>query len=296
MFRGLYTATSGMMAHNRMQQILTNNLANVNTPGFKQDKTAMRAFPAQLIQAMGTTSPSVAVGTGGQPLGLMNPQSTIGTLHTGVYLQEGIPAFTQGLLKETGISTDISLVDELLSPNPASQQKGTLVFAVEAENNTIRYTRNGSFTVNQAGYLTTGEGYSVLDQNFQPIQVNSREFTVNGNGQLLFTNIDGNEATSQLWIGYTENPVQFVKEGHNLLRWEESQQGTLQFIGDVAFLTEGGGTVAIVKQGFIEQSNVDITETMTQMLSTFRSFESNQKIIQAYDRSMEKTVNELGRV
>ena len=54
MFRGLYTATSGMMANNRNQQILTNNLSNANTPGFKQDQTVLRAFPAQLIKAMGT--------------------------------------------------------------------------------------------------------------------------------------------------------------------------------------------------------------------------------------------------
>ncbi|MCD8510250.1 MAG: flagellar hook-basal body protein [Bacillus sp. (in: Bacteria)] len=288
MFRGLYTATSGMLAHNRMQQILTNNLANINTPGFKQDKTAMRAFPAQLIKAMGTTP----LHTGGQSMGTTNTPSVVGTINTGVYLQEGIPTFTQGMLKETGIMTDMALVDEHLPQNPATQQKGTLVFAVETENNEIRYTRNGSFTVNEAGYLTTGEGYSVLDENLRPIQVNSRELTVNGTGQLLYTSTDGTETTSQLWIGYTENPLQFVKEGHNLLRWEESPEGTLQFIGNVA----DGDIEGIVRQGFIEQSNVDITETMTQMLSTFRSFESNQRIIQAYDRSMEKTVNELGRV
>ncbi|MGB3259916.1 flagellar hook-basal body protein [Paenisporosarcina sp.] len=283
MFRGLYTATSGMMAHNRQQQILTNNLANANTPGYKQDQTVMRAFPAQLITAMEKSlSPN---GTK-----LSSGHSTIGTLNTGVYAQEGIPSFTQGALKQTGNTTDISLLSESLPINPETQEKGTLLFAVELENNDIRYTQNGQFTVNQQGFLTTAEGYNVLNQNLQPIRVNSKEFTVQDNGQVVLN--DGT-ATNRLWLGYTAEPNQLLKEGQGLLRWGGNQQGTPQSVEQVAFLNNAG---PLVKQGFVEQSNVDLTQTMTQMMNTYRGFESNQKVIQAYDRSMEKTVNEIGRV
>lgn len=284
MFRGLYTATSGMMAHNRQQQILTNNLANANTPGYKQDQTVMRAFPAQLIVAMekGLTKQDGSK--------LPSGQTSIGSLNTGVYAQEGIPSFTQGALKQTGNTTDFSLLSESLPINPETQQKGTLLFAVELENNDIRYTQNGQFTVDQQGFLTTAEGYNVLNQNLQPIQVNSKDFTVQENGQVVLQ--DGT-ATNRLWLGYTAEPKQLVKEGQGLLRWGGNPQGTPQSVEQVGLLNNVG---PLVKQGFVEQSNVDLTQTMTQMMNTYRGFESNQKVIQAYDRSMEKTVNEIGRV
>lgn len=284
MFRGLYTATSGMMAHNRKQQILTNNLANANTPGYKQDQTVLRAFPAQLIQAMqmgSTTNSGVRIPPG---------QNAIGTINTGVYAQEGVPSYLQGPLKETGNTTDFSLLDDLLPIN--TQQKGTLMFAVALDTNEIRYTKNGQFTVNQDGFLTTSEGYNVLNQDLQPIQVNSKEFKVLENGQIVLPNGTANNY-DRLWLGYTEEPEQFIKEGHGLLQWRGNPEDGPQFVDDVDLLNN---TASFVKQGFIEQSNVDVTNTMTEMISTYRGFEANQKVIQAYDRSMEKAVNDIGRI
>jgi flagellar basal-body rod protein FlgF len=278
MFRGLYTATSGMMANNRNQQILTNNLSNANTPGFKEDQTVLRAFPDQLITAIENGKKGTIV-----------PQN-IGTLTTGVYAQEGIPSFLQGPLKETGNLTDLVLLDELLPTNPETQQKGTMVFAVAAENEEVRYTKNGTFAVDAEGFLTTSDGFAVLGENQQPVQVGSADFTVQDDGQILLA--DGTQG-DRLWIGHTENPDQFVKEGQNLLRWEGTPEAAPQFIDDVDLLD---ATDSFIKQGFIEQSNVDLTRTMTDMMTTYRGFESNQKVIQAYDRSMEKAVNEIGRV
>ncbi|AQQ54137.1 flagellar hook-basal body protein [Planococcus lenghuensis] len=274
MFRGLYIATSGLMAHNRKQQVLTNNLANANTPGFKQDETVLRAFPAQLIQAMQA---------GKHP-------ATIGKLHTGVYAQEGIPSFVQGALKETGNPTDISLLSGALPVDPETQQQGTLLFAVNAGDGQIRYTQNGQFAVDQDGFLTTADGLNVLDANFQTIRTDSENFTVQGNGEIIRE--DGTNA-NQLWVGYTNDPEQLVKEGHNLLRWEGDFENAPLGI-EAAGLPNMPGD--FVKQGMVEQSNVDLTRTMTDMMSTYRSFESSQKVIQAYDRSMEKAVNEIGRV
>lgn len=282
MFRGLYTATSGMMAMNRKQQILTNNLANANTPGFKQDQAVLRAFPEQLVQAIGTKSSSNSK--------LAQSQS-IGTLNTGVYAQEGIPLFVQGALKETGAQTDVALLDDLLPVDPETGRRGSMLFAVQTENNEIRYTKNGQFTIDQDGFLTTSEGYYLLNEDLQPIQVNSEEFKLLDNGQIVFTNNPG--TTSQLWLGYTDEPEQLVKEGHGLLRWGGAQGEGPQNIADVELLANA---TTFVKQGFVEQSNVDVTQTMTEMINTYRGFEANQKIIQAYDRSMEKTVNDIGRI
>lgn len=277
MFRGLYTATSGMMAHNRTQQILTNNLANANTPGFKGDQTVIRSFPDQLIKAMGTAKTPA-------------PGHSIGHLSTGVYAQEGIPSFAQGALKSTGNSTDFALTDDLLPENPATQQRGSLVFAAALPNGEVRYTKNGQFSVGEDGLLKTSEGYNVLGANREPIQANNNDFTVEQDGTITFANGAG---TNSLWIGFTENPEQLVKEGHGLLRWEGADDQAPQLASEVPFLNNSS---SFVQQGFVESSNVDLTQTMTDMMNTYRGFESNQKVIQAYDRSMEKAANEIGRV
>ncbi|MGI2328518.1 flagellar hook-basal body protein [Planococcus sp. YIM B11945] len=278
MFRGLYTATSGLMAHNRKQQILTNNLANASTPGFKQDQTVLRAFPEQLLSAMGKGTPAA----GGS--------NKIGTLNTGVYAQEGIPSFLQGALKETGNSTDVALMSELLPVNPDTGQKGTIMYGVQTENGDIRYTQNGQFTVDQNGVLKTSDGHTVLGRDLSPINVGSEKFSIQDNGQISLEN--GTTAGS-LWIGYTEDPAQLVKEGQGLLRWGGNPQNVPQSVEEVPLLAN---SASFVRQGFLEQSNVDLTQTMTEMMSTYRGFESNQKVIQAYDRSMEKAVNEIGRI
>ncbi|MCM3611989.1 flagellar hook-basal body protein [Planococcus sp. MERTA32b] len=283
MFRGLYTATSGMMANNRQQQVLTNNLANAMTPGFKKDQSVMRAFPAQLIKAMESGGTTV----GGQKLPAT--QKNIGSLHTGVYTQEGIPSFTQGALKNTGNSTDLALLSSSLPVNPETGQQGAVSFAVALPNDEIRYTQNGQFTVDEDGFLTTAEGFNVLNQDLQPIRVNSTEFTIGEGGQITLA--DGT-VNNSLFLSYTENPQQFIKEGQNLLRWAGDPA-----LAPVSIELAGlGNTGPLVQQGYIEQSNVDLTQTMTDMMKTYRGFESNQKIIQAYDRSMEKAVNEIGRV
>src|SRR3954449_1922827 len=100
MLRGFYTAASGMLTQQRKTEMLANNMANVNTPGFKADQSAVRAFPEMLLQRMEPGS------------GMAAPVSrTIGSLNTGVYMQEAMPKFRQGDLKETELNTDIAILD-----------------------------------------------------------------------------------------------------------------------------------------------------------------------------------------
>lgn len=254
MFRGLYAATSGMMAYNRQQQVLTNNLSNAITPGYKNDITAFRSFPQQLIEKMG--GPSTL-------------SSHAGTLSLGTYAQEAIPQFTQGIMKQTSNPTDFAL------------QSPTLVFQVRTANDEIRYTQNGQFIVDQQGVLRTAAGDEVLDSAGQQIQLSSMDFQVDPQGRIL---VEGQPA-GQLFIGNASDPLSFVKEGSGLLRYE----------GDAAPVAPDDGE-PLVMQGFLEQSNVDMTRVMTDMLRTYRGFESNQKILQAYDQSMQKAVTEIGRV
>ncbi|WP_246944382.1 flagellar hook-basal body protein [Bacillus pinisoli] len=277
MLRGFYTAASGMLSQQRMTEMLTNNMANANTPGFKADQASMRAFPELLLQRM--NNPGVPNTDRQLPGG-----HTIGSINTGSYVQETIPNFIQGDLQDTGRKTDIALLDLNVPIDVLTGQKSSLFFSVQNANGENRYTRNGNFTIDGQGYLTTNEGYYVLNENNQRINIASGEFALQEDGTIL----ENGQVVGRINIVLAEDPNSLIKEGNGLFRTEDGQ--ALQ-------TAIGNQEVAYsLKQGFIERSNVDAAQTMTQMLSAFRAFEANQKVLQAYDKSMEKAVNEIGRL
>ncbi|QIQ32109.1 flagellar hook-basal body protein [Parageobacillus toebii NBRC 107807] len=277
MLRGFYTAASGMMAQQRRIEMWTNNIANANTPGYKSDQAALRAFPELLLSRLDkATVPTKTPRS--FPL-----QPTIGSINTGVYMQELIPNFRQGDIKETGQPTDIALINGTLPVDAETGKEGTLFFVVQNENGDIRYTRNGNFTLNPQGFLTTNDGWYVLDENGRRIQLPSTNFTVNADGTIVANNI----RIARINIAFAANPNTLVKEGNGLFR---SENGVLP-----SALGNPNITYTL-KQGFLERANVDLNRAMTEMLSAYRAFEANQKIVQAYDRSMDKAVNEIGRL
>lgn len=277
MFRGLYTAASSMIAQQRKTDLLTNNMANAQTPGFKADQASMRAFPEMLLQRMGRKDIPTENG-------LSLPENRlVGPINTGVYMQEMMPKFIQGDLRQTDLNTDLALVDINMPINPENNESGTIFFTVENANGDLRYTRNGNFTLDGQGFLTTASGYYILDVNGNRIQLTSDQFVVNENGVLQGENGE----TATLGIAFSANPYNLVKEGDGLYA---STEGALPSAYGAA------GVQFSVRQGFLENSNVDLSQSMTQMLMAYRTFEANQKVVQAYDRSMDKAVNEVGRI
>ncbi|WP_042143809.1 flagellar hook-basal body protein [Paucisalibacillus sp. EB02] len=266
MLRGFYTAASGMLSMQRQQEALANNIANANTPGYKADQATLRSFPEMLLYQMGS-----------QTVPTKNPknlpvQNPIGSINTGVYVQEYVPDYVQGALKETGVSTDLTLIDGIFP-----DETGSIFFTVQNENGEQRYTRNGNFTVDGQGFLTTTEGYYVLNQAGNPIQTGGMEFTVTPEGQLQL-----GAQNVQLGIAYANDANQLEKEGNGLFNGE---------VGPVP-----AGVTYTVQQGFLEQSNVNAVQTMTQMMESYRSFEMNQRVLKAYDESLGKAVTEIGRI
>lgn len=267
MLRGFYTAASGMITQQRQQEALANNIANANTPGYKADQATIRAFPEMLMHKMSSkTIPT----TERIHMPLRQP---IGSLHTGVYVQEMVPNFVQGDLKETGVSTDMALVQ-----SDVPDDNGSLFFTVQNEAGDIRFTRNGNFTVDGEGMLVTSQGYYVLDVNNEPIATNGQEFTVLSDGTIQI-----DDANIQLGISYVANANDLEKEGNGLLDGEAEVN-----IPEEAMFS--------VEQGFLERSNVDSLQTMTQMMESYRMFETNQRVLKAYDESMGKAVNDIGRL
>ncbi|GMB09405.1 flagellar basal-body rod protein FlgG [Thermolongibacillus altinsuensis] len=269
MFRGLYTAASGMLSQQSRIEMLTNNIANANTPGYKADQASLRAFPELFMQRL--EQPTVPTA---KPLSRRN-RTPIGTLHTGVYMQELRPNFAQGDLRETGNRTDLALVDGTLPTDPYA-----LFFTVQNADGAVRYTRNGHFTLDADGFLTTDEGFYVLDENGDRIQLGSDDFTVLADGTIM----QNDEIVARLGVAFAADKHALVKEGNGLFRSENGE------------LPQANGQAYQIRQGFLERSNVDLSRTMTDMLSAYRAFEANQKILQAYDKSMDKAVNEIGRL
>ncbi|MFA9560205.1 flagellar hook-basal body protein [Evansella sp. AB-rgal1] len=272
MLRGLYAAGAGMIAQQRRQEMLSNNIANANTPGYKADQASLRAFPNQLIQAMGTGQSRV---TGSY---------RVGELTTGVYMQEKIPNFRQGDIQETYNTTDIAILQGVMPQNEAGQS-AVLVYNIENNEGELRFTRNGNFTIDGNGFLTTSQGNYILDTDGNRIDVGNENFQVRANGEI----IDGNEQfIAQLNVSMVQDPTQLVKEGSGLLRYDGENE--------VVSAINNPNVTFQLQQGFLERSNVDAAQTMTEMMSALRSFEANQRVLQAYDRSMERAVNDVGRI
>ncbi|SDM54139.1 flagellar hook-basal body protein [Sediminibacillus halophilus] len=273
MLRGYYTAASGMLAQQRRQEALSNNIANAQTPGYKQDQATLKAFPELLLQRMEEQNVPTS-----RNLSRAMP-TTIGSINSGVYVQENIPDFSQGDLQETGISTDMALVNGNLP-----DENGSLFFTLQNGEGEERLSRNGNFTVDGDGFLVSNQGFYVLDQADNPIQTNNMEFNVTEEGTVQ---IDGQNIP--LGVAYAADANSLIKEGENVFRMDEGA-------GPAVDARAAAGVTFAVQQGMLEGSNVDSLRSMTDMMEAYRSFETNQRVLKAYDSSMEKAVNEIGRV
>jgi len=261
MIRGLYTAAAGMMTQQKRQDLLTNNLSNINTPGYKADQAAMRAFPEMLIQAMDTAN---------------GKTKSIGKLHQGVFVEENIPIFKQGDIMDTGVKQHLAI-----------QNQPKLFFTVQGKDEEILYTRSGAFTEDTAGQLVTPQGQLVLGldskQKPVPITPNGRTFTVDDKGFLTYA--DGE--TIKLALTKIDDPYKLLKQGGQTYRLD-GENNQIEYVSDTDTYS--------IAQGKLERSNVDPSQTMVDMMTALRSYEANQKMIQSLDRTLEKAVNEVGRV
>ncbi|MGZ0051761.1 flagellar hook-basal body protein [Brevibacillus gelatini] len=320
MIRGLYTSASGMLALQNKQESLANNLANINTPGYKQDIGVMRAFPEQLLSRMRDSEGPEFPGVPSMP----GQPAVIGRLHTGVYMSEALPNFTQGDIEESNNPYDVALMDNLQPDQDGNERR--LFYSVAriedltqpAEPEDIRYTRNGNWRVDAEGYLMTSDGYYILDDQNQAIRLNDpntginvgQNLKINQAGELLYRNSEDEEyqplpTHSRLGLSVVTDPKKLAREGTSVFRYEgdiEVQSIEDAEAEDQAALAAGEyNTPAItgrygLQQGWSERSNVDPAQTITNMMSVLRAYEANQRVITTIDGTLDKAANEIGRV
>ncbi len=259
MIRGLYTSAYGMLTLNKKMDTVSNNMANVNTNAFKKDTVVFEEFSDVLMKRFHDTG-NIPSGRPA-PIGNMTLYNDIAEVHTD---------YTQGALEQTGISTDVAINGD---------SNAFFCVAVNDGNNAFRefYTRDGSFKLSASGQLVTKDGHAVLGSN-GIITLNGSDFTITDRGEI----VQNGETVDTLSIRKFENPETLRKYGMNLVTITAESQ-------DAAF--EG-----TIQQGFVERSNVDSVKEMVDMITVLRAYESNQKLIQYQDATLDKAVNEVGRV
>ncbi len=249
-------AASGGLAYEKRLQIISNNLANANTTGFKMDQGYFR------IQD--PSDPS------GQTF--MNPWEMGNTQAQDFWMQFNMYTdFSNGGLKHTGSDFDLALV-------------GDGFFCIKTPDG-VRYTRNGNFTLNSEGVLVTDRGYPVLGKSGEII-VQSKEdphkykqLAVDYEGNV---NVDG-QTVGSLRLADFPQPYRLKKVGDTLFEPEDSS------------VAETPADKITVSQGFLEMSNVDAIKMMTEMIEVLRGYESYQKVIRSVDEANAKAINDVGR-
>lgn len=228
----------------------------------------------------------------------------LGVLNTGVFAEESYSTHLQGDLSDTGKASDFAIMSDIDVPGLSFDSSGKYVapngdvtfqpqtfFTVQDADGNVRYTRDGKFTLNDQGNLVTGDGSFVLGSDNRPIQFapgSSIDQLSLSKGQRFIDSLTGLDTGRQLLITRIENPNKLVREGNSKFRLDEADAGITR--------PAGAGDRFEVRQGFVERSNVDPAQSMVDLMGALRAYEANQKMIQFYDKSLDKAVNEVGRV
>ena len=284
MVKGLYTAYTGMVNEQRRMDIETNNLANANSTGFKEERSVSQSFRDLL--GLKIKDYSDAPWTA-RRLGLINP---------GVKLAGSYTNFEQGDLESTGNDFDLALNNGIPTKDENSVNDnmgagGNAFFATSFGTGDpdvgalIKYTRDGNFTLDQDGYLVTTEGNNVLDVNNNPIQIDPlRDTTIFQDGRIVQ---DGN-VVGTIQVARFDNP-QFLQ------RYQDNSF----IIGDspaqVVSVTAAEAN-ATVNQGFLERSNISVVDEMVNIIAIQRNYETNSKAMQAEDDTLDIAVKQLGKL
>ena len=266
MVKGLYTAHTGMVNELKRLDVLSNNLANADTTGYKKEGTTATTFGDELAFRIRDTSDY------GLP-------KRIGGITYGTKLGQVYTDYSTGNLKVTDNDTDFAINGDGFF---------AIAFTNKAGETSVKYTRDGAFTVNRNGYLVTKDGDYVLNTNgvltgnagegnYVRVDPNAK-IQVNELGQVY----QNDQLVSNIGVVNVDNYDYLEKYGENMY---ETVDGAVQ-----------KDTGALMHQGYLETSNINVVSEMVEMITISRAYESSQKAVQTADSMLDKAVNEVGRV
>ncbi len=258
MVKGLYTAYTGMINEQNRMDVLSNNMANVTTVGYKKEGTTSQSFDRVLDLKIKDSTVDYNLAT------------REGYTTRGVKIGENYVDWSQGSFRITGNTYDLAL-------------GGSGFFAIEFTNKagetSTKYTRAGEFQLDNEGYIVTHEGDYLLDANGRHIKVDPlKETSIDRQGRIMQ---DGNTlATIQ---------IADFKDYDYLKRYGETYYEPIEG----AEFTNADGQIY---SGYLEASNVSSVQEMVNLITISRQYESNQKIIQTIDNTLETAVTRVGKV
>lgn len=259
MYQGFYNLTSGMLTQSRNLNVISNNMVNIQTAGYKRDKMVSTTFQEEMLYR-----------TGKRYKENPEPMATTSKIRTAdrTYVNH-----EQGSFESTDGIYDFALA-------------GSGYFCIDTARG-IRYTRNGSFSVDEEGFLTLNGMGRVQDTNGQPIQIENEDFTVDGRGVISVTQDlgEGGNGTEVRQIALRvvdfEDYDQLHKEDYGMFSTNQAAQ-------------EVENPEVIWKS--LERSNVDMVEEMTNMMSSQRALQSAAQVLKMYDQIMSKASSDVGRL
>lgn len=257
MLRALYSSAAGMQSQQVNLDVIANNLANVNTTGYKKTKAEFQDVLYEISRAPGSDQ-----GGGNElPTGIQ--------IGHGSQLVATSRVFTTGELTHTGERLDLSI-------------QGDGFFEVQMPDGTKAYTRDGALKTASDGRITTSDGY-LVEGGFQPVPSGTTTITISSTGEVTTDGAGGPQSYRVQLVRFA-NPAGLENLGRNLFR-ETKASGTAE-LG-----SPGENGFGELQQGYLEMSNVKVVEEMVNMILAQRAYEVNSKAVQAADEMMQMSNN-----
>jgi flagellar hook protein FlgE len=270
MLRSLYSGISGMRGFQIKLDVIGNNIANVNTVGFKADRVMFQDILSQTISGVSAPTDERG-GKNAKQVGLGVTVGAIDTIHT------------PGSAMTTNVVTDVRIDGD-----------GFFAVSPNADVDTAYLTRAGNFSLDAARNLVTVDGMFVLDSDGGIITLDEEviAFSIALDGEIIAVNADGTSAGLDIRIGVVKvtNPAGLEKIGGNLYRGTPNADPELPL--DLIGLANNNETgTGVIISGQLEMSNVDLTSEFTEMIVAQRGFQANSRIITTSDEILQEVVN-----
>ncbi|ANA41239.1 MULTISPECIES: flagellar basal-body rod protein FlgG [Geobacter] len=259
MIRALWTAASGMQAQQTNIDVVANNLANVNTTGFKKSRADFQDLMYQNLKTSGAPSTSSTQVPSGIQIGL------------GAKLAAVTKLFSEGNINQTGNELDIAI-------------EGDGFFQIQMPDGTTTYSRAGAFKRDDQGRVVTSDGYPMLPELVVPS--NATSISIGNDGTVSVTQAGQTSPTNigNIQLATFSNPSGLTALGRNLFQESDSS-------GTPTTGTPGQNGIGTLAQGFLEMSNVSVMEEMVNMIVGQRAYEVNSKAVQTADDMLQQANN-----
>ena len=259
MIRSLWASASGMQAQALNLDVISNNLANVNTSGFKKSRAEFQDLLYETLKPAGTSSSQDSQVPAGVQIGHGTRPSSV------------LKIFTQGSMENTNNELDLAI-------------EGDGFFQIILPNGEIAYTRDGAFKLDRDGRIVNSDGFALEPEITIPTDAVSISVGMDGTVSVLQTGESTPSEIGTIELARFVNPAGLISTGRNLYATSEAS-------GDEFTGTPGEDGLGNLSQGFLEMSNVSVVDEMVNMITAQRAYETNSKSIQTADEMLQLANN-----